>query len=246
LPRFFLPAVLATAALGLGATASAQLPPQLPATFFGSVSIDGRPPADGTEVRAFIDGVDCTQAPNSERTGSVLVSGVANYVVTVVHETQRPGCGREGRLVNFTIAGRPAGQAATWRTGPQRLDLNTGSGAPVPLPTSTPTPLPATATVLAATALPATSTARAAFTPGSPGPIPTDNVDPSRLFAQGSGAATPGTGGSDGSGSGGSILGIVIAVLGGLALIGAGAGAVLSRKGLPGRKRETRDGRRET
>jgi|GEM_PF-1156361 len=139
--RFFLAAL--TAGLGgllcFAPTAVAQ--PQIPSAFYGSASIDGEPVPDGTEVRGYIDGKDCTQAGPSYR-GTVTEGGVSAYSILVMHESQEPGCGSEGKTVTFTIGGRPAEQTATWRSGPQQLNLNAGSGEPLQLPTPTPTPTP--------------------------------------------------------------------------------------------------------
>lgn len=118
--------------------------PQVPANFYGSVSVDGKPVPDGTEVLAFIDGKDCTQRGPSFR-GTITVAGVSAYSIAVLHESQVPGCGAPGKTVTFTVAGRPATQTATWQFGPQQVDLSVGTDEPIPLPTSTPTP-PSTAT----------------------------------------------------------------------------------------------------
>ncbi len=150
---------VAVAALALQA-AVAWAQPQLPATFYGSVTIDGAPAPTGTEVRAFIGAVDCTQAAPGER--PVFRDGeAAAYVVTVLHESQRPGCGRPGATVTFTIDGQPALQSASWQPGPARVDLSLGSPTVIPLPTSTPTPRSSP-----------TPTPRATPT----GPPPTDDV----------------------------------------------------------------------
>lgn len=149
-------ATLLAVLLGVRAlTAIAQ--PQIPATVYGSVTIAGQPAPTGTEVRAFIGPVDCTQAAPGERL--TFREGEATaYVVTVVHESQRPGCGRTGATITFTIDGRPALQSVAWAPGPIRLDLSLESPTTIPLPTSTPTP----------------PTAPAPTRP--PGPPPTDDV----------------------------------------------------------------------
>jgi hypothetical protein len=140
------------------AAASAQ--PQIPATVYGSVTIDGQPAPTGTEVRAFIGSTDCTQAAPGERPAFRDGSATA-YVVAVLHESQRPGCGRTGAVITFTIDGRPALQSVPWEPGPIRLDLSLGSPTVIPLPTPTPT-VPGGAS----------PTAR----PAPTGPPPTDDV----------------------------------------------------------------------
>lgn len=110
--------------------------PQLPSTFYGSASIDGQPVPNGTLVRAYIDGVDCTQGTGAS--GTFAEGNSAAYVVHVIHESQKEGCGREGKTVTFRIGDATPSQTAPWRAGPRQLDLNAGSGQPVPLPTATP------------------------------------------------------------------------------------------------------------
>ena len=56
----FLVVLTAVALIGRAGNAAAQ--PQLPSTVYGSASIDGKPVPDGTQVRGYIDGNDCTQA----------------------------------------------------------------------------------------------------------------------------------------------------------------------------------------
>lgn len=144
------------ALLGAGALLAAAQP-QIPATIYGSVTIAGQPAPTGTEVRAYIGTVDCTQAAPGERLAFREGEATA-YIVTVVHESQRPGCGRTGATITFTIDGRPALQSVAWAPGPIRLDLSLESPTTIPLPTPTPTP--------PSTALPTRP----------PGPPPTDDV----------------------------------------------------------------------
>lgn len=100
----------------------------VPATFYGSVSIDGAPVPDGTEVRAHINGLDCTQQSAGHR-GTVTEDGVSQYSVEVMHESQQAGCGRDDAPVQFTVAGQVAAPEAVWRSGPQQLDLEVSSGS---------------------------------------------------------------------------------------------------------------------
>lgn len=153
-----------------GATAGAQ--PQLPSSFFGTASIDGKPPPNGTQVRGFIDGVDCTQG---DAAGTALDGGVAAYVIHVVHESQRPGCGNDTKTVTFTIGGRAAAQTAKWKVGPQELDLNVGTGAPVALPTATATAAGG-GTAAAATGAAGGGTAAGTRPTALAGTPPTDDV----------------------------------------------------------------------
>lgn len=212
--------------------------PQLPATFYGSASIDGKPVPDGTPVHGFIDGVDCTQAGPTQH-GTVTDGNVSAYVIEVVHASQVPGCGGPGKKVTFTIGGKTAGQQADWVAGPQHLDSNAGSGSPEPLPTAT---LPPT---LPPAQVASTATAAAKFTPGPATTLPTDDVQlPGSTHA---GTAPPGTptphlpGSVQGSpsntpsSSGPPVVLIIVAVLFGIAIVGGAAGFALSRRENGGR-----------
>jgi hypothetical protein len=189
------------------ATATAQ--PQIPATYFGTATIDGLNAPDGTQVRAFINGKDCTQ-PNSP--GTITTGGVSSYVILVMHDSQADGCGSDGALVSFKIGDADAGQTAEWSAGVQELNLNAGAGSPVALPTPTETP----------TVDPAAATAAALRTAEAGTPPPTD--DPSVLEPAIGEPVTLDDGGSS------SLIAWVAIVLGVLALGGAVAGWALSRK----------------
>lgn len=126
-------------AVSLAAASAALAQPQIPATFWGSASIEGEPVPDGTEIRGYIDGKDCTQL-GEDYSGTITDGGVSVYAIMVMHETQEPGCGLEGKTITFTIGGEPAEQVATWKLGVERLDLNAGTGQPMPVPTPTPIP----------------------------------------------------------------------------------------------------------
>jgi hypothetical protein len=196
--------------------------PQIPSTFFGTVVVDGRPPADGTEVRALIDGKDCTQTgPGFKGTGTD--GGVSVYVATVMHESQEPGCGRDGKTITFTVGGRAAVQPGSWKVGAQNINLSVGQGPTVPLPTPTLTP------TIGPTQAAASATSQALLTPIAATALPTD--DPSILTSvsgpRGGTRATPPPAESAGGDSGGfpvtAALSVVI-----VALIGTGAAAGLA------------------
>lgn len=183
----------------LGNAPSAEAQPSVPATFFGTVAVNGEAPPDGTEVRGFVAGTDCTQVDGAS--GNIVVAdGVAQYSVTIVHESQVPGCGAEGRAVTFTVGGEQANQAATWSAGTERLDLSVGEGDPPPLPT--------------ATSVAGTSTPR---------PLPTDDVDPSGLVG-----GQPGSQGSRAGDN--SVLPWILTVIGLAIVVGVIAGMTLSRR----------------
>lgn len=136
--RLALP-VLVCAGLALAIVAQAGAQPAVPATFYGSVAVEGEPVPGGTAVRAYIDGTDCTQDGDHFR-AVVVVDDVSQYSIEVMHESQEPGCGAPGREVTFTVGGQPADQVAQWEPGPQRVDLTVGGGTPLPLPSGTATP----------------------------------------------------------------------------------------------------------
>jgi len=224
-----LPALLSAAVGGLAVYAGASAQPSVPATFYGSVTVDGAPAEAGLEVRGFVAGLDCTQSAPGERL-IIRDGATAAYVLYVVHDTQRPGCAREGSTVTFTIGGRAAVQGATWRPGPIRLDLSTGGAPPIPLPSPTGTIASAINTATGGTPVPGSPTALSRPT-GTP---PTDDV---RLpgTGTGTGGATPqppASGSEDDDSSGGN-SGLLIAgvlALSVLALAGGAIGFALSRR----------------
>jgi len=228
LARFLLISCLAAMAAALPSLAAAQ--PIIPATFYGTASIDGQAVPEGTHVRAFIEGKDCTQLGSNYRT-TVLSGGVAEYAIQVMHESQEPGCGTDGSLVTFTVAGRQASQTAAWKAGVQNVNLNVGSGNPVPVPTPSPTP------TLEPTAAAATATQAALFTPRptEDGPPPTDDDTDIRLTPATTGSQVPGDRGSSGGSASGSgddgvpLIGVIGLAMLALAVVGAVIGFFMSR-----------------
>jgi len=105
-----------------------------PATFFGTVTVDGRSVSDGTEVVALIDSKVCSQEekePDRKGTWTAteanpeysIESGDSLYVVDVVSDSQVPGCGTNGAIVTFLISERPAHQRGLWKAGSNPLNL---------------------------------------------------------------------------------------------------------------------------
>jgi hypothetical protein len=113
--------------LALGLVEGVFAQPVLPSIMYGSVLVDGRAVADGTAIRALIEGKDCTQA---DAKGTVTERGVAMYALVVMHESQSAGCGKEGVTVTFTVGGRAAEQTGRWKSGDQRVDLSVGQAPP--------------------------------------------------------------------------------------------------------------------
>lgn len=213
--------VLLVSAAVAGATGSARAQPQLPSTIYGSASIDGKPVPDGTQVRGYIDGNDCTQP--SGLTGTVTDGSASGFVINVMHETQRAGCGKEGKTITFTIDGRAAPQSAAWKIGIQRVDLNTGQGQPIALPTFTPA---AAVSPTTASTAGAGNTAPASTAARPTGPLPTDDVHFGKTPKPPGARPPTQTGGSGGPP-------VVAFLVVGLALLAAGggvAGYLLSRR----------------
>lgn len=100
--------VLALLAVGLvlagAAAAQAPLPPN---RFFGSVTLDGQPPPNGTVVAAFIGTAQC---------GTSAVQN-GQYVLDVASAATTTGCGTDGATVTFTVRGLRAHPTSTFHTG---------------------------------------------------------------------------------------------------------------------------------
>ncbi|MEO6397680.1 MAG: hypothetical protein ABIP13_04365 [Tepidiformaceae bacterium] len=203
----------------LTASESVVAQPQLPSTIYGSASGDGRPLADGSPVRGFIDGLDCTQPGG--RSGTVMEGQTSAYVITVMHETQRAGCGKDGKSITFTVNGQPVPQTIEWRIGIQRLDLNFGQGAPIALPT--PTTAPAGVSTSSGTPSAAAGTASVATPARPPGAPPTEDVHLGKT-------PKPPGGSPKSEESGAPVAALLLAGLALVALGGAVVGYLLSRK----------------
>jgi hypothetical protein len=224
----------------LAATHVARAQPPLPAAFYGSVVVDGKPVPDGTEVKALINGIDCTQPNNGRAATTVTEGGVSVYVVLVVAAGVKQGCGTQDSEIVFTVNGQAAVQRARWRDSfvnpAQQINLSVGEGSPVPLPTATPQP------TRNPTQAAATGTAASAFTPlPAATSLPTDTltIAPGGRPGSASPAAsspgrinpTPAIASPVTSDGGFPVLGAVLVVLGAVVLTGAAAGYALSRRG---------------
>lgn len=211
--------VLAGAAAWLSGGDRVLAQPQVPASYYGTASIDGHALPDGTDIAAIIDGKDCTQ-PGGH--GTIVEGSASVYIINVMHESQSPGCGAEGKAITFRVGTRDAAQTATWHAGLQRLDLNAGSGGPLPLPPQ------ANATISEA-GRQATATEQAKFTPRTGSP-PTDDVSLTRTpGATGTAATDPGK--TDEGGTAVSPLFVIVVVAAVLIALGAAGGVGLSRRG---------------
>ena len=221
-------ALTTVVAFAIAASTAAVAQPSVPATFYGSVTVDGEPAQAGLEVRGFINGADCSQSAPGER--PVIRDGETTaYVLYVVHESQRPGCARDGSTISFTIGGRTTVQTAVWKPGPMHLDLSVGDAPPIPLPSPTGTIAAAVQTAQGQGAgvvgTPGTSTTALARPTGTP---PTDDVRFDGTPVPGGTPLAPNT--ADGSDDGGAGLATVLGVLAVLAIAGGALGVVLARK----------------
>jgi hypothetical protein len=111
--------------------------PAPPATFVGTVRLDGQTVPDGTAVVALVNGNLCgksSREPGQEGTWTLdtdladlgMHAGDSIYVVDVASDSQTPGCGTEGALVDFQVAGRVTHQQGLWKAGLNTLNLTVG------------------------------------------------------------------------------------------------------------------------
>jgi hypothetical protein len=114
--------------------AAADSPPAPPATFVGSVLVDGAAPPPGTVVEARIGGTSCGVT-------TVFNSGSqARYTLEIpaLDPDQTPDCGVEGVAVDFWVGGKKASQTGSWLNYQlNQLDLTV-----VTSPDENPTPKP--------------------------------------------------------------------------------------------------------
>lgn len=124
----------------------AQAQPSPPATFAGTVKVDGETVPDGTPVLALVNGKLCGESsrePGQNGTWTVdkdiadlgMHAGDSIYIVDVASDSQTPGCGTEGATVAFQVAGQPAREKGLWKAGFTALSLTVAQA-----PASSPTP----------------------------------------------------------------------------------------------------------
>ena len=208
--------------------ASAQFSP--PSTVFGSVSDSAGAVPENLPVEAYIGEKLCGTKGKTQFTGDGAAR-VTVYFVDVFHESQTPGCGKEGADVRIKIGDRFASQTAKWKAGPVQLDLTFGGAAPAAIPTFTPAPPTPTltprpgSTNAADTPVPAGGGQAVGTIPaGSPGagsPVPT--------LKGGVTSSTPSAQQANASNGGFPIWGIVLLVLAGVGALGGGVGYAMSR-----------------
>jgi hypothetical protein len=138
-----------------------------PMILLGSVTLNGRPAPDGTDILALVVGTVCGR---TQATGG-------RYTVAVLSASTVAGCGVTGAPVTFTVGGVPADQATIFQPGAVvELNLTAGQAAtPTPTP-PTPTPSPSPTPPASPTPTPtptATPSPTPAATPTPPPPTPT-------------------------------------------------------------------------
>jgi len=122
----------------------AKAQPSPPASFAGTVKLDGQSVPDGTPVLALVNGNLCgesSRVPGEKGTWTInkdladlgMCTGDSIYIVDVVSDSQTPGCGIEGATVTFEVDGRPAHQQGLWKAGFNSLSLTVGQ-APATTP----------------------------------------------------------------------------------------------------------------
>jgi len=121
----------------------AKAQPAPPATFAGSVKLDGQSVPDGTPVLALVNGKICGESsrePGQKGTWTLstdvadlgMYKGDSIYIVDVVSDSQTPGCGTEGTTVTFQVGGRPAQEQGLWKAGFNSLNLTVGQAPASP------------------------------------------------------------------------------------------------------------------
>lgn len=218
-----------TGALLMVAPASAQFSP--PSTVYGSISDASGRVEKGLPVEAYIGDKLCGTKGFTDYTGDGDAR-ITYYVVDVVHESQTEGCGRAGanQQVRIKIGDRFVDKTATWEPGAVRLDVTFGGATPVPIPTFTPEPTrtPAPAGTVQPGQTPAQVETIPAGSPGAGSPVPTREGSTGGVITSATPGA-PGAGGGKDDGGGVPVWAIAMLVLGGLGVIGGGAGYVMAR-----------------
>lgn len=126
-------AAFAAVTLGSGAVI-AQSPPEPPARFVGTVTLNGQPAPAGTAVEARVGATSCGAS-------TVFVQGgQSRYTIDVAGAASQPGCGTPDAAVTFVVGGVPAAQTGSWRNYElNQLDLTARSAAPTASPAVSPT-----------------------------------------------------------------------------------------------------------
>jgi hypothetical protein len=105
-----LAAVMGVALLG-ASVALAESPPNPPARFAGTVTVDGAKVPSGTTIEARIGSTSCGVTTTFDQGGN------ANYVLDVpaLDPGATPNCGTENAAVSFFVGGQLAAQTGSWK-----------------------------------------------------------------------------------------------------------------------------------
>jgi hypothetical protein len=110
------------AALALLATTASALPPPLPSSHWGVITLDGRPVPSGSKLSAYVDGVLC-----GETTRFFSFEGTTGYSITVKGDnpdTPEKDGGRHGDVIRFRLNHKIVPATAVWiEGGNSRLNL---------------------------------------------------------------------------------------------------------------------------
>ena len=184
--------------------------PQIPASFYGTVKVNGANVPDGTSVQALIDGKVYAEVPTQTYQGDSV------YALNVTgDDTDTPvkDGGREGDTVQFKIGGVLASQTGVWHSGTNvTLNLTASSTSPIATPLATltlvptqtalptlkpsatpviPTPGSPTATTVVQPSLEITATSQAGLTSTSPAAPSQAATQPLQSTSASSGANQP-------------------------------------------------------
>lgn len=129
--------LLATSGVLGARTVSAESPPNPPARFVGSVTIDGQPATAGTIVEARIGNTTCGSD------SVFMASGEARYALDspALDPGATPNCGVDGAAVSFFVGGKKANETGSWKNY-QLNQLNLTVTTPTPSASTTATPKP--------------------------------------------------------------------------------------------------------
>jgi hypothetical protein len=171
--------------------------PQIPASFYGTVKVNGANVPDGSSVQALIDGKVYADVLTQTYQGDSVYA--LNVTGDDTDTTVKDG-GREGDTVQFKIGGVLANQTGVWHSGTNvTLNLTASSTSPIATPLATLTPIPTQTVIptLKPTTIPptltnsATATATTAVQPSAVPPTagqasltPTTPAEPSLAVTQ--------------------------------------------------------------
>lgn len=119
------------------ATVSAESPPNPPARFAGTVTVNGAPAAAGTTVEAKIGSTTCGVTTVFSQGGN------GNYVLDspALDPGANPNCGTENAAVSFFVGGQKANETGSWKNYQlNQLNLTVTTATATPTGTASPTP----------------------------------------------------------------------------------------------------------